>query len=333
MIAAVSGSSRRYQLVDAPTAHICSTTPLVSQMLQSPTSKRWPSKHSEQCRAHSRTEFFFVMLRFLPCGWLPLLLFSLFAAIDLVLSSGCYYAYNSTILPSPDYVDPCGTVTSANAPFLDCCALQSNNVCLSNSICYDPNRVAYYLSPCTDQSYSAPECPQYCSEWESDVFGAYNGLTFRQQENRVDKNHLDVTYDSDNHIWQCCSTSDDGSSSNCSHPTDESFAAPAPDRLLTIYPAPSSNPTIPPSSKSTIPPSSKSTNPPSSSASPFQSHSNVTSSAPRTSSLSTGDIIALSVGVPSTIATLVGVVFAYKTWQRKSKRSQPVANQARGRRP
>ena len=275
------------------------------------------------------------MLRFPPSGWLPLLLSSLFAAVDRVSSSGCYYAYNSTILPSPDYVDPCGTVTSTNAPFLNCCALQANNVCLSNSICYDPNRVggAYYLSPCTDQSYSAPECPQYCSEWESHIFHASNELIARQQGNRVDKNQLDITYDSDNHIWRCCSTSDDGSSSNCSHPTDESFAAPAPGRLSTIYPSPSSDPTNPPSSNPTTPPSSNSTTPPSSSASLFQSHSNVTSSAPRTSSLGAGDIIALSVGVPGTIATIVGVVFAYKTWQRKSKRSQHVANRAQGRRP
>ena len=274
-----------------------------------------------------------MMVRSPPCGWLLLLLSSLLAAVDRVLSSGCYYAYNSTILPSPDYLDPCGTVTSTNAPFLDCCALQANNVCLSNSICYDPNRRAYYLSPCTDQSYSAPECPQYCSEWESNVFHASNGLTTCQPVNRVDKNQLDVTYDSDNDIWRCCSTSDDGSSPDCSHPTDESFSAPAPGRLSTIYPSASSTPTNLPSSTPTNLPSSNPTTHPSSSASLFQSHSNVTSSAPRTGSLGTGDIIALGVGIPGTIATLVGVVIAYKTWQRKSKRSQHVTNRAQGRRP
>ena len=97
---------------------------------------------------------------------LMLLLLSFVARIRFVLSSGCYYADNSTIMSSPDYVYPCGDVTSSTSPVLNCCALQSNNVCLSNSLCYDPNQMggAYYLSPCTDKTYSAPECPQYCSK-------------------------------------------------------------------------------------------------------------------------------------------------------------------------
>lgn len=86
-----------------------------------------------------------------------------------VAASGCYYAANSTVLQSPYYVDPCGTTTSTTSPYLHCCALQSNNVCLSSSLRFDPNQVrgTYYISPCTDPSYSAPECPQYCSRSSS----------------------------------------------------------------------------------------------------------------------------------------------------------------------
>lgn len=104
-----------------------------------------------------------------PSRRLQLLILSSFSIFNIVSSSGCYYAYNTTILSSPDYVDPCGPITSTTSSFLNCCALQSNNICLSNSICYDPNPIggAYYLSPCTDKTYSAPECPQYCSMFRS----------------------------------------------------------------------------------------------------------------------------------------------------------------------
>ena len=78
----------------------------------------------------------------------------------------CYYSANLTVLNSPNYVVPCGN-TSAISDVLNCCDVGANNLCLSNSICYDPNTVpeTYYLSPCTDETYSATECPQYCSKW------------------------------------------------------------------------------------------------------------------------------------------------------------------------
>lgn len=92
---------------------------------------------------------------------LPLVLFEGCLLVAIASASGCYYSANDTILSSPDYVDPCGTMTTAN--FLNCCAVQSGNVCLSDSICYVPGSDTYYLSPCTDPTYSAPECPLYCS--------------------------------------------------------------------------------------------------------------------------------------------------------------------------
>ena len=97
--------------------------------------------------------------------------------ICFVICSGCYYAYNSTILNSPQYVDPC--IGSSDIPTtsetLNCCDIQANNSCLSDSLCFDPNRPggAYYLSPCTDATYSAPECPQYWSELPKDVVELY----------------------------------------------------------------------------------------------------------------------------------------------------------------
>ena len=106
-----------------------------------------------------------VFPRFLFYCWPQFLLLAFFSYLNTIWASGCYYADNSTVLSSPDYVVPCGDITSTTSPFLNCCALQSNNICLSSSLCYDPNQVggAYYLSPCTDKTYSAPECPQYCS--------------------------------------------------------------------------------------------------------------------------------------------------------------------------
>ena len=82
--------------------------------------------------------------------------------------SGCFYAYNSTILPSPEFVEPCGTSkSSAGRSFVNCCATKSQNLCLSESKCYDPytDDGKYYLSPCTDPSYNSSVCPQYCSKF------------------------------------------------------------------------------------------------------------------------------------------------------------------------
>jgi hypothetical protein len=89
-------------------------------------------------------------------------LFHGYLLIAVASASGCYYSANDTILSSPDYVSPCGTSSTSRS--LNCCVVQSGNVCLSESICYAPGSNNYYLSPCTDPTYSAPECPLYCSK-------------------------------------------------------------------------------------------------------------------------------------------------------------------------
>ena len=68
------------------------------------------------------------------------------------------------------------------------------------------------------------------------------GLTVQPHVgNRVDKDQLDVIYDSNDKIWRCCSTNPNGDS-NCSHPTDETFNAPPPQDLTVLYPASATNP-------------------------------------------------------------------------------------------
>lgn len=87
-----------------------------------------------------------------------------------VTAPGCFYAFNSTVLPSPDFVEPCGVSNpSAEPSFVNCCVLQSQNICLSSSICYEPytDDGKYYLSPCTDPDYNASVCPKYCSKSQS----------------------------------------------------------------------------------------------------------------------------------------------------------------------
>ena len=92
---------------------------------------------------------------------LRLILSQGFLLITVALASGGYYSANNTILSSPYYVSPCGASTKPSP--INCCAVQSGNICLSDSICYIPGSNSYYLSPCTDPTYSAPECPLYCS--------------------------------------------------------------------------------------------------------------------------------------------------------------------------
>ena len=82
--------------------------------------------------------FRMLALRHMLCKQFKLWIQALSVAIR-ASASGCYYSANDTILPSPDYVAPCGTLTTPTTPdTINCCAVQSGNVCLSNSICYIP---------------------------------------------------------------------------------------------------------------------------------------------------------------------------------------------------
>ena len=170
----------------------------------------------------------------------------------------------------------------------------------------------------------------------------------------MDKNQLDVTYDGENRIWRCCSTNKDGSS-NCSDPTEETFSAPPPSELSTIYPTPhttssssSSLALSAPSSSfssSSLPSSSlHSSESKTSTGSATQRASNTLASTPTTPTakptsdgeggggLHTGDKIALGIGVPGTIATIAGAYFAYAALKKRSQRQtqrQPTINERR----
>lgn len=133
-------------------------------------------------------------------------------------SEGCYYAYNNTIQAWPGSGSPCGTTTPGNSPSLNCCVVKSKNVCMSHNICYAPwtDGGLYYLSPCTDPTYSAEACPQYCSDplvfllasFSPDVFNTLPFLphthipcTQAQETNsRTRKCHVDRNL----HIYACC---------------------------------------------------------------------------------------------------------------------------------
>jgi hypothetical protein len=81
-----------------------------------------------------------------------------------VNADGCYYSANNSVWDSPSWVSPCTQVT-ANAPIVNCCAVNSNNICLSSHLCYNPNvPETFYLSPCTDSEYQSSICPRYCRE-------------------------------------------------------------------------------------------------------------------------------------------------------------------------
>ena len=96
---------------------------------------------------------------------LRLLFFTTIIAVSASNTETCYFSSNETIVQSAPYTTVCGS-TQENSSVLNCCTLVEHNLCLSSSICYDPNILggSYTLSPCTDPTYSAPECPQYCSK-------------------------------------------------------------------------------------------------------------------------------------------------------------------------
>jgi len=107
--------------------------------------------------------------RGLPCEFgsfrhCQMLLLMIIISSNRVSASSCYYFANNTIYPSPGGIVPCGSATSPPT-VTSCCNADAGDVCLSDSICYRPkiSGPTYHLSSCTDSTYNAPECPQYCS--------------------------------------------------------------------------------------------------------------------------------------------------------------------------
>lgn len=241
------------------------------------------------------------------------------------IPSACYYLANDTVFTSPRYMVPCGE-PSATSGILNCCDIGANNTCLSNSICYDPNTLTgtYYLSPCTDPIYSASECPQYCSECSPlSIRSTYADRL--SAENRGNMDQLYVVYDSLARLWRCCSSHPDGTS-DCSDPTDETFEAPEPRSLSTIYPSSTSNPTgrLSLDSQSS---SSRFSHPPSSSptsAASITSKDAPTSTSVASSKLSSGTLPArliagIVIGSVAGFALIPVAWFCFRLWRRKYK--------------
>lgn len=177
---------------------------------------------------------------------LPLIIIS-FSNVSLVFSKNCYFKSNHTVFTAPDYYTQCPN-SSDNSSTQNCCAVLPNHACLTDSLCYDPGPHQYYLSPCTDNTYNAPECPQRCAKCTFIWIHQHNysrlsslrfttifdkALTFKG--NRTNRNEIKAVYDYESQIWRCCSTDLDGRD-NCNHPTEETFVAPAPSDLSTTYP-------------------------------------------------------------------------------------------------
>ena len=114
----------------------------------------------------------------------------------------------------------------------------------------------------------------------------------------MNKNQLDVVYDPAHSVWRCCSNNSDGST-NCTHPTKETFSAPAPSALKTSF----ADPALAVSSSLSAP---TETSPSSSSNGP--------------GSLSLGDKIALAVGIPGVAASLIGAWITYFAMVKRKRR-------------
>ncbi|KAI4250972.1 MAG: hypothetical protein L6R42_008548 [Xanthoria sp. 1 TBL-2021] len=204
---------------------------------------------------------------------------------------------------------------------------------MSHNICYAPwtDGGLYYLSPCTDPTYSAEVCPQYCM-------------------NRTNKTQNHITYDYRARLWRCCSNTPSGVS-DCDNPTSEFFSAPAPVNLTTIYSSPtptderkiisstntpssllssastdsgntlSTSSTTPTTSTTSLlpTPSSTPTNPNPNGPAPQITNNKNDNDTNKSNNLAPGDKIALVVGIPGTLATMAAAYYAYLTFKHKRR--------------
>lgn len=167
--------------------------------------------------------------------------------------------------------------------------------------------------------------------------------------NRTDINELDITYNSQEQLWYCCSTNSDGSA-NCSNPTSENFSGPSPIDLSTIYPEPtSSSPSstspgisVSPSAQSTFTSATFSSTTIASLSSSTTSDSQVL---PSSSGAANGNVgsgldvndkvttgLTIGVGLPGTIAGIAGAYFGYAAVKRR-RGGNPGSVSTRPRRP
>ncbi|KAF7616938.1 hypothetical protein F9C07_2284592 [Aspergillus flavus] len=127
----------------------------------------------------------------------------------------CYAMHGGKILPNFEADSPCGITNSTN-PVVQCCV--KGDYCMSHGICRYTHSGASgcYAGDCTDRSLQDPICLTRCG-----------GLPYS-----------DLTYNLSSGLWACCSYYDNDKA-NCTSPSDEMFAAPAPSDLVVIQYLPS----------------------------------------------------------------------------------------------
>ncbi|RAK98471.1 uncharacterized protein BO80DRAFT_457300 [Aspergillus ibericus CBS 121593] len=124
------------------------------------------------------------------------------------MSSTCHGMHNSEI----EYIKAdlaCG-VTNSTHPYVNCCV--NGDYCLSNSICVNTRSKKgdyYYAADCTDETLEDAACGTRCGG----------------------RNNAEIVYTSEGY-WACCEN--DSGTVNCSNPSKEIWAAPAPSQLATI---------------------------------------------------------------------------------------------------
>ncbi|KAL8683839.1 MAG: hypothetical protein Q9186_000182 [Xanthomendoza sp. 1 TL-2023] len=170
----------------------------------------------------------------------------------------------------------------------------------------------------------------------------------KKKLNRVNKTQIHISYDYRAQIWRCCGNTADGVS-DCDHPTAESFSAPAPTDLSTIYSsvvatetkkeslststasfsmpfydsttvkwvsktAIKSSLSSPPTMTPATPAAGEETSGPSSDG---KTHLN-----DGEGGLTPGDKIALVIGIPGTLATIAAAYYTYATFRHKRRQSK-----------
>ncbi|PYI04618.1 hypothetical protein BO78DRAFT_347173 [Aspergillus sclerotiicarbonarius CBS 121057] len=129
------------------------------------------------------------------------------------MSSTCHGMHSGEI----EYIKAdlaCG-VTNSTHPYVNCCV--NGDYCLSDSICVNTNDKDgdyYYAADCTDETLEDAACGTRCGGRLS----------------------AEIVYTSDGY-WACCEN--DSGTVNCSNPSKEMWAAPAPSKLATIQYLPS----------------------------------------------------------------------------------------------
>ncbi|KAL8890169.1 MAG: hypothetical protein Q9215_002644 [Flavoplaca cf. flavocitrina] len=157
---------------------------------------------------------------------------------------------------------------------------------------------------------------------------------------RSHQNQLDVIYDHTARIWRCCGLTK--GKSDCGHPINETFSAPAPANLSTFYPSSTSSLTTSASSAlSTTTPvkSAEHTSPsppkvtPADSSESQAEERNKTDAKETRGRLTTSDKVAIAVSIPATLATMVGAYFTYVAYRAREKRKKKPIVSASSSRP